>query len=66
MLTTRQKIETVSNTLAHYVEQMIGEPDDNETIVIDFLADLHHYCRRQHIDIDKAFRMAKMHYEYER
>lgn len=44
-----------------------GEPDDDpECGLVDFLADLMHYCDREQLDFLKAYATASMHYVEER
>jgi hypothetical protein len=69
-ITVIDRVCYAENAINAYSEDKEGGPwgdlyDEKESVVIDLLADLMHYCTSYGIDFQKCIKNANMHYETE-
>lgn len=65
--TNADRAERVFRVLLAYSQGAHYDPNDDltETVVTDLLADLHHYCEEQAVDLADCFRVAANHFDAE-
>ena len=57
----QEKMRRAARVLLSY-----SDPFDEEVCLVDFLADLQHYCKTNGYDFDHAVETARMHFESEK
>lgn len=65
MTTNRRRAVRASAALDAYAGDELADEPTN-TVLIDLLADLRHFCRQNHISFARALRISRYHFAAER